>query len=244
VTAGAIAALLSAAALTTLAGCGGSGTGSGDPDESGTGNTQAAGTPPPGKYQTLPEPCGSVSSPTLHDLLPTSSDYAGTAMITFDTDRRVGCKWTGMAQDANRSLSIDFERVVSYDPSVSDEDKAKQDYEQKAAAAHIPDNAPAPDDSASVPQPGQSVSPSEDSGGDTSPRRVGGVGDEAYLDDSLAPDGDGSREDVTMVFRTSNVLVTIEFDQWSTATSQSPSSVDLQLGAHGLAQQLAKAIAQ
>ncbi len=241
---GAVAALLSAAALTTLAGCAGSGAGSDGADAPGTGSTQPATTAPPGKYQTLPEPCGTVDQATLHDLLPSSSDYAGTAMITYDTDRRVGCKWTGMAQNANRSLSIDFERVVSYDPTVSDEERAKQDYARKAAAAHIPDKAPAPDDSASVPTPGQSVPPSQDSGGDTSPRRVGGVGDEAYLDDSQAPDGNGSRRDVTMVFRTANVLVTIEFDQWSGAASQSASDVDLQLGAHGLAQELAKAIAQ
>ncbi len=241
---GAVAALLTATALATLAGCDGSG---GTPNGSGgpVSTDAATGTAPPGKYQTLPEPCAGVSQATLHDLLPASHDYAGTETPTYDTDRRAGCRWTGATRDADdRTLSIDFERVVSYDPSVSDEQQAEQDYQHRADAAHIPHNVPDPADSATVPEPGASASAAQDDDGDTSPRRVGGVGDEAYLDDSLAPDGHGSRRDVTMVFRASNVLVTIEFDQWSTSSARPPSSVALQLGAHGLAQELAKVIAQ
>jgi hypothetical protein len=239
-----LAVVVSAAALATVAGCSGSSGGSGGSAGTGVAAGAAPTTAPPGKYRTLPEPCGSVSTTTLHALLPASGDYAGTALPTYDTDRRVGCHWTGTAQGADRELSVDFERVVSYDPAVSDEQKAQQDFAERAAAAHIPDNSPLPNDSAAVPSPGQSVSAEQDSGGDTSPRRVGGVGDEAYLDDVVVPAGNGTRRNVTMVFREANVLVTVEFDQWSDISATPPSSVELQLGAHGLAQELAKVIAR
>ena len=45
--------------------------------------------------------------------------------------------------------------------------------------------------------------------------------------------------DVTVVFRTANVLVTIVFSQWSTGTPAAPPSADLQLGADRVAQELA-----
>ena len=240
-TGGALAALLSATALTALSACSGPSGESGGTDDSGAGSRSGtASAPPPGRYQTLPEPCGSVSRTTLRALLPDSPDYAGDAALTYDNDRRVGCTWTGTEQGADRRLVIDFERVVSYDPAVSDEDKAAQGFAKKAAAAHIPDRAPDPGDSAPVPQPSTSGTPSAGTG-DTSPRRVGGIGDEAYLNDSLGPGGAGQHQEATVVFRTANVLVTVDFSQWSTGKPGVPSGFALQLGAHGLAQELARA---
>ena len=262
--AGAIAGVLSLTALAALTGCSGPGGNGSSTDNSGiSSRSDSASAAPPGKYRNLPEPCGSVSSATLHQLLPNSQDYAGQATPTYDTDRRVGCKWSGSVAGGNRYLHIDFERVVSYDPAVSDEDKAAQEYEQMAAAAHIPAESPAPSGSpAGSPAPGQhptasasaSPSPAPSSSSpapagtspgtapDTAPRRVGGIGDEAFLNDAVMTQGSGVHRDVTVVFRTANVLVTIEFSQWSIDASVIPPSSDLQLGAHGLAQELARNI--
>ncbi len=237
-----LAALLCAASLVTLAGCSGSGDGNGGSGEPGvTASSGTASAPPPGKYQTLPEACGSVSRATLRALLAASPNYAGDATLTYDTDRRVGCKWSGTAQGANRELVIDFERVVSYDPEVSDETRAQQVFAGKAAAAHIPDHAPDPNDTAFA-VTGPSGAPATGSAGDTSPRRVGGIGDEAYLDDSVVTEGDGAQRQVTILFRTANVLVTVDFSQVSADKTTPPGSFELQLGAHGLAQELAKKI--
>lgn len=236
-----LAAVLSLVAL-ALTACGGSGGGGSDQAGPGSG-TGTTGTPAPGKYQTLPEPCGSVSPNTLRALLPASGDYAGSPMLTYDTDRRVGCRWTGTSQGANRDLSIDFERVVSYAPTVSDDDDAAQDFARLASAAHIPDNSPDPSDTASIPSPGESASPPPAGTADTSPRRVGGIGDEAYLDDALLTTDGNVHRDVTVVFRTANVLVTIDFSEWADSRAEPPSSFELQLGAHGLAQELAERIA-
>ncbi|MEU1630158.1 hypothetical protein ABZ746_33660 [Streptomyces sp. NPDC020096] len=267
-TGGAIAGVLSLTALAALTGCSGPGSTGSSTDNSGiSSRSDSASAAPPGKYRTLPEPCGAVSSATLHQLLPNSQDYGGEATVTFDTDRRVGCKWSGSVAGGNRYLHIDFERVVSYDPAVSDEDKAAQEYQQLAAAAHIPVETPAPSGNpGQSPGPGQSQSPtpstsatappsqtpstapspsgsaSASAAPDTSPRRVGGIGDEAFLNDALMTRDSGVHRDVTVVFRTANVLVTVEFSQWSTNASVMPQSLDLQLGAHGLAQELAKKI--
>ncbi|GAA2259623.1 hypothetical protein GCM10010232_57960 [Streptomyces amakusaensis] len=111
--------------------------------------TQAAAQP--GKYRTLLEPCGSVGRSTLRDLLPgvtglpeTQQRKAlrGTAASTFDTDRRVGCGWRADSPDASHTLSLDFERVVSYDPAVSDSDRAQEVFLKKYPTALRPASTP------------------------------------------------------------------------------------------------------
>ncbi|MDI5972253.1 hypothetical protein POF50_023440 [Streptomyces sp. SL13] len=237
----ALAALLSAAVLTGVAGCSASSSGddgAGDPgvtDQSGT--VTAA---PPGKYQTLPEPCGSVSRTTLTSILPKASGYAGTPALTYDTDRRVGCKWDGTANGAARALVIDIERVVSYNPAVSDDDKAHQDFAQQATAAHVPAGEPVPNVVLGTPQPGTSSPPAAHTAGGASKRRISGLGDEAFLNDSVKRNPGGSGIDVTFVFRTANVLVTVDLSQPASGAADA----DLQLGADQVAQELAKSINQ
>ncbi len=101
----------------------------------------------PGKYRTLLEPCGSVERGTLKDLLPGTAElpeeqqqriFRGTAAVTYDTDRRVGCNWKADSPDASHTLSLDFERVVSYDTSVSDDDRAQEVFAKKQAGASLP----------------------------------------------------------------------------------------------------------
>lgn len=143
------AALATAAALAaTLTSCtGGSGSGGGATDTKGGDTAATTQSAEPGKYRTLPEPCGLPSRNTLRRLLPPGGEespqdaekvYAGTADITYDTDRRVGCRWKREGPDGTRHLSLDFERVVSYDPAVSDDDKAQNVYAKKEQAAELP----------------------------------------------------------------------------------------------------------
>ena len=64
--------------------------------------------------------------------------YEGTATVTYDTDRKVGCRWKSDAQDASGHLSVDFERVVSYDPAVSDDDRAREVYVDEGGGSRPP----------------------------------------------------------------------------------------------------------
>ncbi|MGW1889208.1 DUF3558 domain-containing protein [Streptomyces sp. NPDC002004] len=281
----------------------------------------------PGKYRTLPEPCGEVDHGSLDKMLPgikeiTDPDqrektYEGTAEVTYDTDRRVGCNWKVESADATRHLSIDFERVVSYDPAVSDAARASEVFASKGTAAGLseptpgrsgsttpsgsasgsPTASPAKDgakdgakdtkgpsaknaakisadqgsaksgpalanssdtpDTSDSPNPSGSAGSSGSSdGADSSdpsddgvppdslaPRTLNGLGDAAFLDDRLATSASAARHrTVTVVFRTSNVIVTIEYDEQPAHTTDVPDSKEMQDRARELAGTLADEI--
>ncbi|MEV0602602.1 hypothetical protein AB0I82_25355 [Streptomyces sp. NPDC050315] len=351
------AAVAAAVALATiLTSCSGSSdTDAGAEDAKGGGSTSSAPVAEPGEFDSLPEPCGLPARRTLRSLLPTDGTpetpeeadkvYRGRADITFDTDRRVGCHWKRETSEGTRHLNIDLQRVVSYDGSVSDDDKAQELYAKKELAAHIPSDtatgtptSPAskgssgkpdeksdgtPDEKASG-EPGQqsgadtgarsgaeergtrpsggkgpaadpsagtadrekagtsetagstagntagntpgkgsgtrtdeSASPgsagssgapdpsgspsstSPDDAASLAPRPLGDLGDAAFLDDALVTADSGLHRDITVVFRSSNVIVTIEYDQWSTDKSVLPDRRELQEKARALAAELA-----
>jgi len=251
-----------------LAGCT-SGSGGGDqPDDSKAGGSTASATAAqPGKYRTLPEPCGAVSHDTLDTLLPgieqatddeqAEKEYAGEATQTFDTDRRVGCRWKVESTSATDHLLIDFERVVSYDNAVSDDSKAGDLYATREAAADLPapatsstestDTATESSESAGGASP-DSATPSDSASAsagpsetpaDLQPRTLDGLGDEAFLNDKVSSSGSTAQQrTVTVVFRTSNVIVTIVYDEQPTASVEAPDSKEMQDRARSLAQKL------
>ncbi|MET7492119.1 DUF3558 domain-containing protein [Streptomyces sp900116325] len=212
---------------------------------------------PAGKYRTLPDPCRSVTHSTLKDLLPGVAElpqeqqekaYAGTASVTYDTDRRVGCTWKAEAPDSSRSLSLDFERVVSYDTSVSDDDRADEVYGKKEAAAHLPPSASdTPSDSrspsGSAPSDGETDGKSGDgatgAAEDLQPRVLDNLGDAAFLDDLLIQAGSAAQHrTVSVVFRTSNVIVTVRYTEQPALSTEMPDSKELQEKAQALARKL------
>ncbi|UNS98297.1 hypothetical protein MMF93_18935 [Streptomyces tubbatahanensis] len=326
-------ALVLAGALTAC-------TGSSDSEDGNDGKPGGSSASPsaaePGKYSTLPEPCDAVGTGTLRDLLPgaaaaeedgtaapspSADPYEGEPSATYDTDRRVGCGWKNATTLSTRHLNIDFERVVSYDPSVSDDEQAAQLYVKKARKAHIPlapgdgstdsgagadSDAGAGSDSDSGKDPDASgepeksggktpeghASPTEepgkghesdgaggtggadehgkggsgDDGGkggsgedggedgasdspgsdtptpdeDLAPRSLDDLADAAYIDDELHTADSGIHRDVTLVFRTANVIATVEYDQWVTDKHRIPDSEELQEKARKLAGHLAE----
>lgn len=170
-----------------LTACTGS-TDSGAGEDTKPGGATATGSAPPGKFRTLPEPCGAVSRDTLKELLPGAtaasgsqdpgaSPYEGEASETYDTDRRVGCSWTSATTLGSRQLSIDFERVVSYDSTVSDDRETEQLYAERADEAGVTASADPPDGE-DPPQDGQGDRDGQ-AGEDAGPSESGG-----------APDGD------------------------------------------------------
>lgn len=270
-----------------VAGCsGGTGTGeSADDSKPGLLTPSAA---PPGKYRTLPEACTAIPLATLKDLLPGTAElpeaqqekvYEGTATVTYDTDRRVGCRWKSDAPDGARSVHVDFERVVSYDTSVSDDDRAGEVYAKKETAADLPSVSGASDDTGketppspsatgeagkdSDADPGADADASESPAGSTSPeasdssgntdgsgggpvenlqpRVLDGLGDSAFLDDQLPrADSTAQHRTVSVVFRTSNVIVTIEYTAQPPLSGQVPDSRELQEKAQALGRKLAE----
>ncbi|OLZ65037.1 hypothetical protein AV521_32700 [Streptomyces sp. IMTB 2501] len=277
------AAVLAALLVGCTSGSGGGGTTDNEnPGEAGRTTVAAQ----PGKYRTLPEPCGAVGHDTLDSMLGTKQipdpgqrdkAYQGQAELTYDTDRKVGCHWKVDSTDATDRLSVDFERVVSYNNSVSDDDQAQKLFEDKETAADLPEpsgsspasGSPTPT-SASASAPSSSPTSSPSTGGspsgsaspgasgsgspsgspspgasaaDLQPRVLSGLGDEAYIDDQLSPSGSTAQQrTVTVVFRTSNVVVTIEYEEQPTAGGTVPDSKEMQDRARDLASQLDDAL--
>ena len=101
---------------------------------------------PPGRYRTLPEPCGSVDVGTLKKLLPgagaaeSEGDGEGSGKgrraaptpprsrarrrhVRHGPSRRLPLEGREQSRTPDH-LAVDFERVVSYDPAVSDDEQA------------------------------------------------------------------------------------------------------------------------
>ncbi|MGA5473574.1 DUF3558 domain-containing protein [Streptomyces arboris] len=278
-------ALLAALAVGCSAGSDGSAT---DADSKPGGPTVT--TAPPGKYRTLPAPCRAVPASTLKDLLPGVAELPrqqqekalrGSPTITYDTDRKVGCSWKSDAPDSTRNLSIDFERVVSYDPLVSDDDRARSLYVKKENAAELPGSAtpgtapekgaptgtgegkkgqetatgkpgdgkgsadPSPSASASAGSPSGTPGTPGSGGEDLRPRVISGLGDAAFLDDLLTRAGSTAQHrTVSVVFRTSNVIVTVRYGEQPALVTKVPDSKELQDKAQALARKLAEVISE
>ncbi|MFE2421859.1 DUF3558 domain-containing protein [Streptomyces hokutonensis] len=263
------AALLVALLASCTSGSGSGGTtDDANPGDAGTATAAAQ----PGKYRTLPEPCGAVGQSTLDSLLPgikqitdaeqRAAAYAGEATLTYDTDRKVGCRWKVESTDATDHLLVDFERVVSYDNAVSDDSQAKAIFATKETAADLPEPAagttttttdsaspstsPTPSSSASSSSASSSVSASPSDSTTPSalqPRTLSGLGDEAFLDDALSSSGSTAKQrTVTVVFRTSNVIVTIEYEEQPATVGVVPDSQKMQDRARKLAAQLADSL--
>ncbi|MBC9727852.1 DUF3558 domain-containing protein [Streptomyces sp. TRM68367] len=266
-----VAALLAA----LLAGCtsgsdDGATTDSSNPGDTTTATTSAE----PGRYRTLPEPCSAVGHETLDSLLPgirqltdkeqRDKAYAGEATQTYDTDRKVGCRWKVDSADTSDRLLVDFERVVSYDNAVSDDSEAESVFATRQEAAHLPEptttspetpatpEAPAsatpstsgadsPSSSTASPSSSPSLSPTPTD--DIQPRVLDDLGDEAFLDDELSSAGSTApQRTVTVAFRTSNVIVTIRYEEQPTTVGVVPDSKEMQDGARNLASQLADSL--
>lgn len=248
-------AVLRTALAATLLGALTAGCSTGDgTDGGGTGTGpggSTAGAAKPGRYSALPEPCGSVSESTLRRVLPDAAPeaYRGTPAVTYDTGRRGGCSWQGTDAETGSTLqlSVDFERVISYDPEVSDDDRAALDFTARAVAAGLPDpDAPQDDtadgsaDDADGREPDAADAPGRtDSEGEPVPRTVSGIGSEAYLDDRLSSTATGARREVTLAFRSANVIATVHYTRISPGSDTPPASTPLQDGAQRVGRHLA-----
>ncbi|ELS55438.1 hypothetical protein [Streptomyces viridochromogenes] len=277
-----VAALLAA----LLAGCTGSSDSGGATDDANPGDAgTATAVAEPGRYRTLPEPCGAVGEETLDSLLPGVKElpdeeqrekaYEGTPTLTYDTDRKVGCRWKVESAEATDHLFVGFERVVSYDSAVSDDSEAERLFAVQQEAADLPEPtssattgsgeedadtpsatpsgspaasasaSPVTAPSSSSSSPSASVSPTGATPAELQPRLLDDLGDEAFLDDELGSSGSTAQQRrVTVVFRTSNVIVRIEYEEQPATVGTVPDSEEMQDRARKLAAQLADALAE
>ncbi|WP_327736787.1 DUF3558 domain-containing protein [Streptomyces nojiriensis] len=259
-----------AAGAAGLTGCTGGSSGGSTSDSKAGGSSAAPAQPGKYRSLPAPCKAGADSKklkgmlPAGDSLTPEQRDqmYAGVADASYDGDRHVGCRWTGQSPEETRLLAVGFERVVSYDRTTSsDDDKAKQVYVRRLTDAKLPfpgptasptpaastPAAPAPDPAAptqSAPAPGAPASPavSPSAPVELGSRVLEGLGSDAFLEDKLSPAGASAAQSrtVRIVFRTSNVIVTIEYSVQPALPGTVPPSTETQDKARQLAQALAE----
>ncbi|SFC28115.1 hypothetical protein [Streptomyces aidingensis] len=148
-----------------------------DDDPDGTARGAAASPAASGRHSGLPEPCGAVEEDRLRELLPEAGpeELTGEPALTFDTGRQAACSWRSPGESGTRELSVEFVRVVSYDPEISDDDQAALDFARSAAERDIP------------PLAGQDTAGQEEDGDGDTPGSADGTDDTAGSADSSDP---------------------------------------------------------
>ncbi|MFI0901694.1 DUF3558 family protein [Streptomyces sp. NPDC020983] len=211
-----------------LAGCssGGSGSDSGgkgdgtaggkDTAASGPATTTAA--PAPEKFATLPNACQSVGKATVDAIVPKAKSAAGTPATSDDPKNRAGCSWTGNGKDGYqyRWLSVTFQRFGSTSAGPA-EDQAKERFTDQAARLGK--------------APGAKVS------------AVTGVGDQATSVAGKATVAKVTSQNDTLLVRTGNVLVIVEYDGAGLEGKKNPSATTVNAGALRAAKEAVAAVA-
>ncbi|MFE5945253.1 DUF3558 domain-containing protein [Streptomyces sp. NPDC056480] len=110
-----------------------------------------------------------------------------------------------------------------------------------ATAAGDAADAPSGKPPAGTTAPASGATPSDPSPTGLEPRVLEGLGNVAYLDDALSTVGaNGHQRVVSVVFRTSNVIVTVSYREQTTGSAEAPDSMELQEKARNLARLLAE----
>jgi hypothetical protein len=176
------------------------------------------GAPAAAKFRTLPDACGSVSAGTVTALVPKAKAAAGKPAQSDDTTVRGGCSWTGNGKDGYqyRWLSVTFQRFTPA-AGTSAEDQAKGRFTDQAA------------------QLGKAK------GATSTP--VSGVGDQAVSVAAKATVAKVTSQNDTVLVRTGNVVVIVEYDGAGLAGKKNPSAATITAGALRAAKDAVAAVA-
>ncbi|MFB7635461.1 DUF3558 domain-containing protein [Streptomyces sp. NPDC056149] len=209
-----LASLLTCAAVPVLlvAGCSGS-----DSKSSGgstpSGSSSATGSPSPtvaaAKFKKLPNACEAFSKDTLNKMLPKVKDAAGNQGKSTDANARGACSWSssdeqGVDGTQFRWLDVAYQRYDS-DPTVGSGDKRATDFYT------------------------QQINDAKGTQGAKKVNAVAttGTGDAATaLTYDISKDGNDFKN-TTVVARTANIVVTINYNGAGMAGADSPNGNDL-----------------
>ena len=192
----------------------GSGSGSDSADGSPSGSASSAGasgttspTVTPGKYRTLPSACSALAKSTVTALVPKVKDAGGSTTKTSEMQSRGGCSWTGNGTDGYqyRWLSVTLQRFDS-DPQLgTGDDQAKKRYtDQVSALGAVKGFTEAP---------------------------AAGVGDQATSVAGKATVAHVTSQNDTVVARTGNVVVIVEYNGAGLEGKKNPSASTVDSGA-------------
>lgn len=144
-------------------------------------------------YSTLPEPCKTVATKTVESLVPEAKDKNGTAAKSNDLATRASCSWNGLDEDGlkgsqYRWLSISLVRYDSLASVGNGSKRAEDEYTKQTEKAKVIEGA-------------ENVKADQ----------AGGIGDQA-TSITFTTKKDGDFSNTTIIARTHNVVVTLDYN--------------------------------
>lgn len=213
--------------MLVVAGCSSDSDGKKD-DASSSATPEATKTEPavaPAKFAALPDPCKSITAKTVKSLVPSAKTKGGTRGKSSDAAARGGCSWNGLDDNGvkgsqYRWLDVGFTRFASDQALGSGADRAQTDYTKQVAKAKAAEGA-------------KSLVTAPDSA-------IGEVATKIAYD--LTKTGEDFKY-VTVVARTGNVVVTVNYNGAGYAGAKTPSARDVLEGAEKAAKEAVTSVA-
>ncbi|MFF4320886.1 DUF3558 family protein [Streptomyces sp. NPDC001568] len=144
-------------------------------------------------FAKLPDPCKTVSGKSIESLVPEAKDKNGTATKSNDLASRASCSWNGLDTDGlkgsqYRWLSISLVRYDSHASLGSGNKRAEEQYNKQIEASKTTEGA-----------------------NDVKVEQAGGIGDQASSV-VYAVKKDVDFANTTIVTRTQNVVITVDYN--------------------------------
>ncbi|AEW95792.1 MULTISPECIES: hypothetical protein [Streptomycetaceae] len=172
---------------------------------------------PADKYAALPDACKAISQDTVKQMVPSAKDASGKAVTSSDPKTRGGCSWTGLDGYQFRFLDDSLQRFDSIPGAASGEDQAKNAYRLAVQNVDKPSGA----------KTGQ----------------VSGLGDEATLLTWDATKDDTDYHYATVVVRSANAVVTVDFSGAGLEGDDKPKADEMNQDAQDAAKQAVASLA-
>ncbi|MFJ3927748.1 DUF3558 family protein [Streptomyces sp. NPDC090022] len=207
--------------ILTVAGCSsdsgkgsGSGSGSGGDKKSGSSASGAAPSAKPSAkvekaaFATLPDPCKTLAAKTIESLVPEAKDKNGTATKSNDLASRASCSWNGLDEDGlkgsdYRWLAVSLVRYDSHETLGSGNKRAEEQFTKQVETSKATEGA-------------QNVKAEQ----------AGGVGDQAVTV-MYNKKQDVDFFNTTVVVRTQNAVITLDYNGASYEGRQAPDHAKL-----------------
>ncbi|WP_055555903.1 hypothetical protein [Streptomyces sp. NBRC 110028] len=170
------------------------------------------------KFSKLPDVCSALSGKTIDKLVPKAKTKKGKALPSSDTNTSATCLWSGLDGFKYRSLSLSLKLFPS-DAGLGAGDKRAQEYAtQQASKASSADGVKNPK---------------------TEQAAVGDAATTVRTEEKK--DGDDFRNQ-TVVARTANVVITIEYDGAGYETEKTPDATKLMEDAKSAAKEVVDSV--
>ncbi|KUJ65885.1 hypothetical protein ACZ90_42720 [Streptomyces albus subsp. albus] len=219
-----LARILACAAVPVMflaAGCGGSDSGSDDKKkETRTPTASPTPTVAAAKFDELPKVCDSLSAKTIGKLVPGAEHKKGKALPAADVNEAASCLWAGLDGYEYRSLTLSLKRFDS-DPALGSGDERATKY-----AADQADKARAAD-AAKDSQTGEAA-----------------IADSATTVRTKSKKDGVDFRNQTVVVRTANVVITVEYDGAGYEDAKTPDAAKLLDQAEDAAKEVAELVAK